>query len=88
MNIPAIKRYLGRGVKVKHLTKTTLDHALKNPAYQGAEIYVPIGEAPYLAFVRSSTGKILAIYVKEALVTPKKLDTLIEDINRTEEEDV
>lgn len=53
MNIPTIKRYLGRGVKVKHLTKTTLDHALKNPAYRGADVYVPIGEdakesAPYL----------------------------------------
>jgi len=87
VNIPAIKRYLGRRVKVKRLTKTTLDHALKNPDYQGTEIYVPIGEeATYLAFVRPSTGRILAIYVMEALVTPKMLDTLIDDINRTEEE--
>lgn len=89
MNIPSIKRYLGRGVKVKRLTKTTLDHALKNPDYQGTDIYVPVGEeAPYLAFVRPSTGRILAIYVAEALVTPKMLDTLIEDIKREEEEDV
>ena len=88
MNIPVIKRYLGRGVKVKRLTWTTLNHALKKIDYQSAEIYVPIGEAPYLAFVRPSTGRILAIYVKEALVTPKMLDTLIEDINRTEEEDL
>ena len=88
MNIPAIKRYLGRGVKVKRLTKTTLDHALKKPDYQGAEIYVPIGEAPYLAFVRPSTGRILAIYVTEALVTPKMLDTLVEDIEREEEEEL
>ena len=89
MNIPAIKRYLGRRVKVKRLTKTTLKHALKNPAYQRAEIYVPVGEeAPYLAFARPSTGRILAIYVTEALVTPKMLDTLIEDIKREEEEDV
>ena len=91
MNIPAIKRYLGCGVKVKHLTKTTLDHALKNPAYRGADVYVPIGKdakesAPYLAFVRPSTGRILAVYVTEALVTPKMLDTLIDDINKTEEE--
>ncbi len=88
MNLAEIKRYLGRGVKVKRLTKTTLDHALKNPDYQSAEIYVPIGEAPYLAFVRPSTGRILAIYVKEALVTPKMLDTLMEDIEREEEEDL
>lgn len=93
MNIPAIKRYLGRGLKVKHLTKTTLDHALKNPAYRGADVYVPIGKdakesAPYLAFVRPSTGRILAVYVTEALVTPKMLDTLVEDIKREEEEDV
>ena len=69
MNIPAIKRYLGRGVKVKRLTKTTLNHALKNLDYWGTDVYVPMGEdakeiVPYLAFVRSSTGKILAIYVK------------------------
>ncbi len=89
MNIPAIKRYLGRGVKVKRLTKTTLDHALKKTGYQGTEIYVPVGEeAPYLAFVRPSTGRILAIYVTEAAVTPKMLDTLMEDIKRDEEEDV
>ena len=88
MNIPAIKRYLGRRVKVKRLTKTTLEHALKNPAYQRTEIYVPVGEAPYLAFVRPSTGRILAVYVTEALVTPKMLDTLMEDIKREEEEDV
>lgn len=88
MNLAEIKRYLGRGLKVRRLTKTTLDHALKTPEYQSAEIYVPIGEAPYLAFVRHSTGRILAVYATEELVTPKMLDTLVEDIKREEEEDV
>ena len=62
MNIPAIKRYLGRGVKVKKLTRTTLRHALRQPAHRGVIIMVPKQkEMPYIAFVRPSTGRIISI---------------------------
>ena len=89
MNIPAIKRYLGRGVKVKRLTKTTLRHALRHQDYRGVAILVPKQKKiAYIAFVGPTTGRIIAIYASVALVTPKMLDTLMEDIEREEEEEL
>ena len=89
MNLAEIKRYLGRGLRVRRLTKTTLRHALRHPDYRGVAILVPKQKKiPYIAFVRPTTGRIIAIYASEALVTPKMLDTLIEDIKREEEEEL
>ncbi len=89
MNLAEIKRYLGRGLKVRRLTRTTLRHALRHPDYRGVAILVPKQKKiPYIAFVGSTTGRIIAIYASEALVTPKMLDTLMEDIGREEEEEI
>ena len=89
MNLAEIKRYLGRGLRVRRLTKTTLRHALRHPDYRGVAILVPKQKkTPYIAFVRPTTGRLIAIYASEALVTPKMLDTLMEDIEREEEEEL